>query len=194
MPACQGRPCTPDRQICHCTGWPSQWHSDGLWDRRPGCRGAWIGCRYSSHSISSLLLCLHVSSSSHLWSACEGSDISSPACVHKLLRDPPKPLFCDVGASQTSLFWCPLNVKMSKVTADENKRQTSFAPDRCKTFPTDQIKSQARDQIGKGDTVSVVKFTHPWETQESKLTSNVALWHTADRSFLNTEKMFFFFG
>lgn len=101
-------------------------------------------------------------------------------------------LWCwGMEGTQTSLFWCPLNVKMSKVIADENKRQTSFAPDRRKTFPTHQIKSQARDQIGKGDTVSVMKFTHPWETQESKLTSNVALWHTADRSFLNTEKMFF---
>lgn len=106
MPACQDRPCTPDRQICHCTGWPSQWHSDGLWDRRPGCRGAWIGCRHSSRSISSLLLCLHVSSSSHLWSAVERSDISSPARVCKPSGDHSQVLICHVGARTASKHPC----------------------------------------------------------------------------------------
>lgn len=144
MPDCQGRPCTSDRQICHCTGWPSQWHSDRLWDRRPGCWRAWIGCRRSSCTISSLLLCLHVSSSSHLWSSGEGSDISC-MCSQTFERFPKAFVLQCWGTEgvQTSLFWCPLNVKMSKVMGDKNKRQTSFATDCCKTFPTDQIKSQA---------------------------------------------------
>lgn len=87
-------------------------------------------------------------------------------------------LWCwGTDGKQTSLFWCPINVKMSNVIADDNKRQTSFTPDRRKTFPTDQIKSQAWERPGKGDTVSIVKCTHPWEKQESKLTSNICVTH-----------------
>lgn len=102
MPGCQGRPCSPDRQICHCTGWPSQWHSDELWDRRPGCRGAWIGCRHATFSIlyqvSSLLFLLHVSSF-HFWSVGVGTDISSPvSTMHQTLS------FCDAGAWKRSCF------------------------------------------------------------------------------------------
>lgn len=189
MPACQGRPCTSDRQICHCTGWPSQWHSDGLWDRRPGCRGAGI-------LLALFRLYYYYAFMYHrpliFDPRGEGSDISPPCMCSQTFERSPKAfvLWCwGTEGAQTSLFWCPLNVKMSKVMGDEKKRQTSLATDYRKTFPTDQIKKPCLRPVQKRwrclSYEINMKFMSSREKQE---------WHTVDRSFLNAEKMFFFLG
>lgn len=172
MPACQDRPCTSDRQICHCTGWPSQWHSDGLWDRRPGCRGAMnrVQSLFSLYLVFIIMpSCVIVLSS--LIDAWEEWHFLVHTCSQTFGRSLTGFVLPCSGtdSEQTSLFWCPLNVKMSKVMADENKRQTSFG------FPTEQIKSQSQKRHRKGDMVyeiyeslwvnwqRVKRVTHRWQ-------------------------------
>lgn len=151
------------------------------------------GCRYSSCSILSLLLlCLHVSSSSHLWSVGEGSDISTPCMRSQTFERSPKAfvLWCwGTEGAQTSLFWCPLNVKMSKVMGDENKRQTSFATDCRKTLSYRPNQKPCLRPVQKRWCCLSYEINMKCMSSREKQE-----WHAVYRSFLNAEQMFFFLG